>query len=56
MKYIGIGLLLGIIGCFLSIYGLAEEEYILYNSFLFLVNFCFSIFWIKEIVNEKLRK
>ena len=52
MKYIGIGLLLGIIGCFLSIYGLSEGEYILYNSFLFLVNVCFLVFWIKEIFNE----
>ena len=56
MKYIVIGLILGIIGCFLAIYGLAEGEYILYNSFLFLVNFCFSVFWIKEIINETIRK
>ena len=53
MKYIVNGLLFGIIGCFLSIYGLAEGEYILYNSVLFLVNFCFLVFWIKEIYNEK---
>lgn len=54
MKYIG--LLLGIFGFSLSFYSLTEEKHIIFNCFLIALNVCYSVFWIKEIVNEKLRK
>lgn len=49
-KYLGLFLVL--LACILSIYGLTERKYALYNSFLLAVNLCFSVFWIKEIFKE----